>query len=214
MWVNNISNPDIPLDAWGGAPTLSESVKEQFSDTIKKSQKAAKQQKILEQKAKKYDDTLANIIKSMLVWWDNDFLVVLISDLIDKNVPSDFILSLLSLISDEALERVNLRLSEWNIYEFTKWSWGIIPFSDDELWTKILSWINLIYSIAIIEKEWVLASIIDHNSWKSISSLNKLFLVILTSEMKKHWVEAWRKEELFSESIFDLIVEKLQWEMY
>ena len=214
MWVDNISNSDIWLDSWWVSPSLSESAKEQFSDNIKKWQKAAKQQKVAELKAKQYDDTLASVLTSMLSWGDCDFLVILISNLIDNNVPSDFILAILSISNVEAEERVVTKTNEWGVYEFWEWWTSLINYGDNEFSSKIINWINLIYSIAIIEKDEVLASIIDHNTWKCIPALKKLFLAILTIEMQKIWLQAWEKEEIFSEWIFDKMISKIEGEMY
>ena len=202
---------DNSVEAWWQSAEKSEKLNESYKEWIKAQQKAIKKIKRDEAKAKIFDDSLWDVIKKFLNDWDKDFIIFLVSNLVEKNVPSDFILSIILPISDIANEKVVLRLEE-------KWVdnlWLSVQM-DDKFKQKIFDWINMIYSVAILEKEWVLDSIIDHNTWKPIPGLDKLFLEVLKILLiEKDWwnLEIWDFEKNISLEVFERIVEKLEWEI-
>ena len=202
---------DYSAESWWQSAEKSEKLNEVYKEWIKAQQKAIKKIKRDEAKAKVFDDSLWDVIKKFLNDWDKDFIINLISNLVEKNVPSDFILAIILPISHIANEKIVLRLKE-------KWVdnlWLSIQI-DDEFKQKIFDWINMIYSVAIIEKEWVLDSIIDHNTWKPIPGLDKLFLEILKILLfEKDWedVKIWEFEKNISLEVFERIIEKLEWEI-
>ena len=196
------------LDSWSAAPQLSEKAQEQAQKKIKDWVKAIKKIKAEEKKAKVFDDSLWVVIKQFLEDWDKDFLISLIANLVEKNVPSDFILSIILPISEIAREKTISKVQESWINNL----WLQIQTSDD-FRKKIAEWIDLIYSVAILEKEWVLNSIIDHNSWKPIPGLDKLFLEVLRILLSFQNQEIWEFEKNISYEIFEKIIEKLESEI-
>jgi len=199
---------DYTAESWWQSAEQSEKAQEAYKEWIKSQQKAIKKIKAEEKKAKVYDDSLWVVIKKFLNDWDKDFLIILIANLVEKNVPSDFILSIILPISQIANEKVILRLENWWV-----WNLGLSIQIDSDFKQKIFDWINMIYSVAILEKEWVLDSIVDHNTWKPIPGLDKLFLEVLRILLKHENQEIWEFEKNISYKIFETIIEKLESEI-
>lgn len=194
---------DSSAEAWVQSPEQAEKLNEAYKEKAKASQKASKQLKKDEAKAKVFDDGLWDVIKKFLNDRDKDFIVSLVTWLIEKNVPSDFILAILVPISDLANEKIAMKISEKWIQNL----WLSVQI-ENKFHQQIFDWINVIYSVAILEKEGVLETVIDHNSWKPIPGLDKLFLEILKT-LTENW-EIWDFERAISYKIFEKVIEKLE----
>lgn len=199
---------DYSAESWSQSTEKSEKLNEAFKEWIKARQKAKKKIKSDEKKAKVFDDSLWDVIKKFLADWDKDFLITLIANLVEKNVPSDFILAIIMPISNLANEKIILKLENWWIWNL----WLSIQI-DSDFKQKIFDWINIIYSVAILEKEWVLDSIVDHNLWKPIPGLDKLFLEVFKIILQSENQEIWEFEKNISYEIFEKIIEKLESEI-
>lgn len=199
---------DYSAESWSQSTEKSEKLNEAYKEWIKAQQKAIKKIKADEKKAKIFDDSLWDVIKKFLEDWDKDFLITLIANLIEKNVPSDFILAIILPISELAREKTILKVQESGVNNL----WLQIQ-SDDDFRKKMIEWMDLIYSVAILEKEWVLDSIVDHNSWKPIPGLDKLFLEVLRILLSFQNKEIWEFEKNISYEIFEKIIEKLESEI-
>lgn len=199
---------DYSAESWWQSTEKSEKLNEAFKEWIKAQQKAIKKIKADEKKAKVFDDSLWDVIKKFLADWDKDFLITLIANLVEKNVPSDFILAIIMPISNLANEKIILKLENWWIWNL----WLSIQI-DSDFKQKIFDWINIIYSVAILEKEWVLDSIVDHNLWKPIPGLDKLFLEVFKIILQSENQEIWEFEKNISYEIFEKIIEKLESEI-
>lgn len=199
---------DYSAESWSQSTEKSEKLNEAFKEWIKAQQKAIKKIKADEKKAKVFDDSLWDVIKKFLADWDKDFLITLIANLVEKNVPSDFILAIIMPISHLANEKIILKLENWWIWNL----WLSIQI-DSDFKQKIFDWINIIYSVAILEKEWVLDSIVDHNLWKPIPGLDKLFLEVFKIILQSENQEIWEFEKNISYEIFEKIIEKLESEI-
>lgn len=199
---------DYSAESWSQSTEKSEKLNEAFKEWIKAQQKAIKKIKADEKKAKVFDDSLWDVIKKFLADWDKDFLITLIANLVEKNVPSDFILAIIMPISHLANEKIILKLENWWIWNL----WLSIQI-DSDFKQKIFDWINIIYSVAILEKEWVLDSIVDHNFWKPIPGLDKLFLEVFKIILQSENQEIWEFEKNISYEIFEKIIEKLESEI-
>ena len=200
---------DIPASVGEGWWKVSEKAKEKFSENLRKAQAAQKKQVATEKKFKAFDNTLADIIQAFLNDWDKDQIVFYIADLVENNVPSDFILSILSLINDRADAQANSRVKD-----FWEKTMDIAIKFDDDISSQISSWIWIIYSCAVIDKEKLLESVIDSNNWECIPSSYLLFfeiLVVFLEDNSKSFDRKYQKE--FSKNFFDKMLEKLQWEI-
>lgn len=204
MWAENFLDSDIPAGEWWWQ--VSEKAREKFAENLRKAQAAQKAAKAHEQKFKWYDNTLAQIIQQFLQTWDFDTIIVLIADLIEHNVPSDFILSILSIINKDALKQVNLRLQDWNLKTF-----DIALTFDDELKSKIYLWVNLIYTYTLIDKEKILASLINSDTWDSLPSAYLLFYEVLLRVLDEKGIEYDRNDQkLFARNFIDSMLNKIQ----
>ena len=209
MSVDSYNEGDIPVWAeWGWQ--LSEKAKEKFAENLRKSQAAQKKAAIVEGKFRSYDFTLAAIIQKILADSGWSQIILHLADLVERNVPSDLILAILSLTYPQAEEFVLKRLEDF-------WKRDLKPALtfDDEHESKIYDWINLVYSCSIADKESVLASLIDHDTWECHPSWYLLFYEILISYLDENKVKYdAKKQKDFSKWIFDMIVDKLQEDLY
>ena len=209
MWVDSYSDKDIP--GWGEAWwQVSEAAKEKFNENLRKAQAAQKKAAITEKKFKGYDNTLAVIIQYMLSKGGYDKIIYLVADLIENNVPSDFILAILSIVDENANKQANMRINDmlWKIYDLA------LSF-DSKIENQMYEWVNVIYSCAIVDKEKVLSSLINHDTWECLASAHLLFFEIAIKILEEEKIKFDREEQKqFAKSIFNKITENLQTEMY
>ena len=208
MWVDSYQEKDIP--GWEWWWQASEKARESFNENLRKTQAAQKKAIITENKFKAYDNTLALIIQDLLKKWGYDRIIFLTADLIENNIPSDFILAILSVLDERADKQANKRIEQWwwKMYDLA------LTF-ESKIKSKIYKWINLIYSCSIVDKEKVLWSLIDHNTWECLQSAHLLFFEIMIKILWEEEIEYDRNEQKdFSKGIFENIIENLQTEMY
>lgn len=200
-------------DAWGQKEswwTVSEKAREQYRENQRRAQAAQAQAQATEKKFKAYDDTLAIIIQGLMKDPTNNRIIVLIADLVGFNVPSDFILSIISLIDERAEMQCLSRIKDQGSEVM-----DIVIKIDDKFQLKIYNWINLIYSCSLIDKERVLASLIDFNNWKCRPSAFHLFAEVLTKYLTSQNYPTTLYENLEkAEAIFENISNRIQKDMY
>lgn len=103
------------FESFAGAPTGQEAAsesQEQFNERYRQAQAAIKQIKKEEKKKKVQDDSLAQIIVQFLQAKNRTALFLLISRLVARNTPSDFILALIALVHSPAASAVEHKLLE------------------------------------------------------------------------------------------------------
>jgi hypothetical protein len=155
----------------GGAEVSQEAV-ERFREQARKAAAQAKQDKKSEQKKKKQDDVLIQIILQFLKNPKYSGFFLLLSRVLEKNVPSDFILALLSLIHKESADALNaknlvIKKSPTQTSQFPP-----------EIAKPLENWNTIIFSVASGEPHRVLETIVDHE-WNIDNNLIQLFSLVL-----------------------------------
>lgn len=189
---------------------VSEESKEKFREHLRKTQAAQKKAYATEGKAKVYDNTLAHIITSLLIGRQSNHLVVLLTRLIELNIPADFIVAILSLINKEATDVVSQREKE-------------IHVGDQELDIKIFScfssssqkeihkWGRNVLGFAKIDAQKVFETVIQSHSWTIQPELIELTNYVLEKCLKKHHQSVKEKDpQAFSKSFFENILKILE----
>ena len=169
---------------------------EKFQEEIKKAQKAAKQLKKEEGKAKGNDNALAAIIVQFLGDPNNTDLFILISRVVAQNIPSELIIAILSLIDESAHKEVK------GLLEAGKDS-GASKHTDLEVHQKadfnslspaqkkaIDSWILDLSNVAAKKPHQILETIIIPTPQRQLSPMPiQLSTFILRKYLEKHQVD-------------------------
>jgi hypothetical protein len=149
------ANPEqhIPTeDAPEGGGGVSEAAREQLAEEIRKASAQQKRDVKDEKRAKKKDNKLADIIRAF-IHSNDDRMSLLISRLIQKNVPVTFVLGILSLNYDEINELLEKHLSfeEKTTKELILSKEQNLPqLFSDEVMRKIDEWGNRLFQNASI----------------------------------------------------------------
>ena len=110
FFADNLEMAGPGEDLAEGGSGVSEQAKEKLQEEIRKAQAQQKRDQKDEKRAKKKDSKLGDFIRKFIKDKD-DRMALLISRLVERNVPSTFILGLLSLIYPEVLEVIEKELS-------------------------------------------------------------------------------------------------------
>ncbi len=146
------------FESFAGAPGGQEKAgesQEQFSERYRQNQAVIQQIRRDEAKKHAQDDSLAEIIVAFLRDPGKSAFFLLISRLVARNIPSDLILAIISLIYAPASEKIEeklLSLSAGNSLQKTEKSG---PFSP-EVKTQIDAWTNTIARICDAEARRIL----------------------------------------------------------
>lgn len=188
----------------GGAEATSEAV-ERFKEQQRKSAAQAKRDKKQEGKRKQQDNTLARIIVHFLGDKRYTGFFVLISSLLDKNIPSDFLLAILALIhkdSADVLKEKEIVLKR--------------PPNDPsknfppKLAKPLSYWTSLMYSVAGAEPHKVLETIVDHN-WDLDPNLSQFMSLVLKEFFKFMKFEVpFENLKSFSEVFLKMLFDELE----
>jgi len=198
----------------GQQPGVSEKAQEQFKEKRKKAQAAIKKIHKEEAKKKIYDYTLSSIIVQMLNAGGFDEIIVCLSELIEKNVPSDFLLTILSLINKEAARYIYKQHST-DLIPRPLFNKEIIERNHDlfnqAIREEIKKWGDLIIKIAFKDIEKILETIIETETWTLNIHLPKLCALVLEKFLeekkdKKEFAELIQ----FVEKFLNTLLAKLQ----
>ena len=113
-----MSESGAPSESWAPGEEssgVSEAAREQAAQRFAASQQAAAQQQKDEKKAKKRDDSIAQVILQFLTDTQKTHLATLIARLVARDCPTTFILAILSLINDRCATAVDEYLREKDI---------------------------------------------------------------------------------------------------
>jgi len=155
----------------GGAEMTQEAI-ERFKEQARKSAAQAKQDKKQEGKRRDQEDVLSKIILQFLQNPKYSGFFLLISRVLSKNVPSDFILSILALIHKESAQVLDAK----NI-KITKAPEQNTHFPP-EISKPLASWSTLIFSVGTAEPHKVLETVLDQD-WNLDQNLVQLFSLVL-----------------------------------
>ena len=177
------------LESFAGAPGGQEMTKEQheqFQEQYRQNQAAAKQVRAEEKKAKQQDDMLAGLISQFLKNGNRGAHFLLIARLLAKNIPSDLILALISLIEPAAQIVIKEKLAQLPKAETSSdKKGGIFPA---KVKANIDLWTNGINAIAVHEARRLVKTAIEpdgnHNP-----GLTQLFTLVLREFLENYNVK-------------------------
>jgi len=191
------------LEVGGAQEGVSESAREAFREQAAQNQAAIKQIRTQEGKAKKYDQTVVNVIIQLLnSGKQHDHLVVLMSSLIEIGTPSDFLLALITLQFPEV--KANLSLDLNNLTNYSA-KYPITPNTPPE----IIDWLNLIINCATKDGVEILEKLIQIDTWQIHPSLFRLANYVLNEYLKQKTTEVPQTETLI-QNFFNTLFEDLQ----
>ena len=160
---DQLGNLDLPQ-----GQEASEEAKEKFQERLATAQKALKQLKKDEQKRKKQDNHLAKIIAYFLQTQGNSDLASLIAGLVEKDVPSDFILAILSLVDAQSKEVILVKKAQLLLENSTETKQALVTLDDNvfeklspEFKQEINDWFEHIYLIGVEETEKIMETTLD-----------------------------------------------------
>ena len=154
-----------------GAESAAEA-RERFREQKKKGAQQAKRDKQEEKKRKAQDDTLAQIIVQFLNDPRYSGFFLLIARALSKNIPSDFLLSVLALIHKDSAKILQEKKFKKKESHHTS---GKFP---KELAKPLNEWTSLMYSVASAEPHRVLETILDLD-WKVDENIIQLLSLVL-----------------------------------
>lgn len=211
--MDEIFKEDGAVDQGPQGGESSEAAQEKFKENLKKTQAAIKQLKKDEGKAKSYDFSLAQFVTNLLKSGGSSQMIFLISDLIEKNVPSSFILALLSLQYSDA-EKYTAKYLEAS--EIT----AIIPrnsieksFSDipSQYQEDIKLWGDSIVKIGLLNPEDVFETIIQVETWELLVTVKQLTALVIKEYLLSKGVNTQHINiDLFVENFLQAFLMNLQ----
>ncbi len=182
---------------------------ERFRDQYKKTQAAIKKIKKEEGKKKKQDNALAHIIVQFLS--DERFtqFFLLISRIVAKNVPSDIILAVLSLIHQESAKAIEEKKLTLPKEDFTKGQTSSFP---PEIKAHISRWTQNIAAVMTAEPHKALETLVNHQSWEMDTHLPELAAAVLQQffVFKKMDVPPIDNLRGFTNGFFEKILQNLE----
>jgi hypothetical protein len=172
------------FESFTGAPGGKEKAQEsdeQFQERYRQAQAAIKRIKKQEGKKKQDDNLLAQIIVQFLNDPNYTQFFILISHLVSKDIPSDIILAIISLIYEPAeaalVERFPEQISPGHLH------------ANNQRADLIDEWVKRIFLVATAEPHRVLETILDHN-WQIDEELTQFSSLVL-----RHYLENIKKEQ-------------------
>lgn len=186
---------------------------EKFRDRYRKSQAAIKKIRKQERKKKKQDNTLAHIIVQFLNDPRFTKFFVLISRVIARNIPSDIVLAILSLIHREsanAIEEKKLKLPTTE--PSTEQNSGAFP---PHLKAHINRWTQNITIIGVTEPHRALETLLDHD-WNLDQNIVELAVAVLQQFFVFQKTDLPPVENLrgFCEGFFKTLVNRLEQQVH
>ena len=206
-------NPFEDADAAGSAKEGAGESDEKFRDRWKKNQAAIKKIRQQEGKKQKQDSTLAHIIVQFLSDPRFTRFFLLISRIVARNVPSDLILAILSLIHKEsahAIEEKKLELPEGDVAKTEK-----EDSFPAHLKANISRWTQNITAVATAEPHRTLETALDHD-WKLDMNLPELCAAVLQQffSFQKEDVPPIENLRGFAEGFWKRLVAQLEQQVH
>lgn len=203
---DNYREGDLPIDAQGGGEGgVSEAAREQFQENLRKGQAAVRQIRKDEAKHKAFDNTLAHFVSQLLQTGGYDQVVLLIAELVNANVPSDFLLAILSLQWEELAKHAELNGTELLVLSFSS---EMIPSS---LFERFQNWKERVSFDAQQYAEQVLETIIQVETWQIHPSLITLAGILMQNVLRDHGTMAELQDtKQVCQIFFEQLTEKLQ----
>lgn len=197
------------LEAGGGAEqgaeASAEAAERAREQRAKAAQQAQRDQKE-ERKKRQYDNTLAQIIVQFLNDPRYAGFFILITRIFSKNIPSDIILAILSLIhkdSATAIQEKNITRKE-------------LPKNQEhssfppQLSTPLNEWTTTIFSVASAEPHKALETLLDIE-WKIDANLEQLFSLVLREFFSyKQFETPFENIQQFSSAFLSTLVGELE----
>jgi len=204
------------LESFFGIPNGKEKTTEsdeKFSERYHQSQAAAKKVKQEESKKKKKDNSLAKIIATFLNQKGRSGYFLLISRLVAANLPSDFLLSILSPIFPQAAEKILQNLEQLPPGDYQKMTDKKSDLSP-EIKLFLNSWTNDIFRIAASSAEKILQNGRDSEK-KPIFGITELFAIVLQEYLEEKNVSSqelqnFQNLRIISGGIFENMFIKLE----
>lgn len=160
-------------DGAGEGGEVSEAVLEAYREKAAQSAKQARKDKKQEGKRKQQEDVLTRIIIQFLNTPRYSGFFVVISRVVSKNVPADFILAILALIHKQSLDILNAK--DIPLKSPPKNSTSVFP---PELSKHLTHWTTLLYSVASAEPHKILETVLDRE-WKRDKNIIKLMKLVI-----------------------------------
>jgi len=199
---------DGPAEA-GASSEASEQAQERFRENLKKSQAARQQIQKDERKARAYDDTLAVLLRTLIQTTGSSTLIVLLSELIEKDLPSDFLLSILVLQFPEIKSHIENTESASTEMTFIQGSVPSIYSSQEQ--KMIQEWLHNIQINAFKDAERVIETMIETSTWQIRASLVSLAAHVLKHALKDNGNDVHLSDlRDFLQKYFTTLQEKLQ----
>ena len=201
---DNYREGDLPVDTQGEGG-VSEGAREQFQENLRKSQAAAKQIRKDESKHKAFDNTLAHFVSQLLQKGGHDQIVMLIAELVAVNVPSDFLLAVLSLQWETLAKPFDLENTALISVSFSA---DIIPHSVNDQFQR---WKERILFDAQKYAEQILETIIQVETWKIHPALVTISGIMMQNVLRDHGAMGELQDtKQVCQLFFEQITEKLQ----
>jgi len=200
------------IESFSGAPQGSEKTQEsqeKFSERYRQNQAAIKKGKKDEKKKHDQDESLAAIIVQFLHQTGHTALFLLISRLVARNIPSDLILAIISLIYHPAAKVIQDKmLALPAVKENPTEEKGLFS---PEVKRQIDSWTNSIAAIARAEARRILQTAYEPDSAPN-AGLIQLFALVLREFLEKEKAESIEITPLhhFGEAFFSKVFRDLE----
>jgi len=195
----------------GGGKEKTQESNEKFQERYRQAQTQIKQIKREEKRKKQDDNSLASIIVQFLGEKNHTELFVLISQLIAKNVPSDFILAILSLIHNASAHIVDQKFAETILKIQAPSTKGAFRQGENE----IQQWIKRIFSTATPQPHKILETCLDKD-WQLHTALIQLTSFVLREFLENKHEKEINFENLrnFCKTFLKNLIKKLEYQVH
>ncbi len=207
------------LGASQGDGESSEISQEQFQENLRRTQAAIKKIHKDEKKVTFHNLSLAQIITNLLQAGGQDDVVALIIDLVERNVPSEFILAVLSIFFKETKRQ---EMSPDSLLGAGSESKSIMLHKNSKNFTifpelvqnEIEQWGEFIFNKSLDDIEKILETIVQTETWEILPSLVQLSARLLQKYLEEKNINVDFEElRMFSSTFFENLLENLQEEV-
>ena len=175
-------------------------LKERMTKRIKEQKKAAKKDDARARKARLSDNKISVIISKILKLSSDNELVKFLSKAIKKNIPSYFLIMIISLNNKDLSTFINARIKE---DEIAKKHTNFLEKINNNMPDCIITWASNLCDYIDIHKDDLSEDIIDHNQWVVYNEISELSYYVLTRYLEKNNITFDKKEvNLFVINLF------------
>lgn len=212
MDFNSMGGFESGGEGIAGSAEAAKEASERFQEQARRSAAQAKRDQKQERQKKQQDTTLARVIMQFLQTprFSGFFLVV--SRALSRNIPSDFLLAILSLIHKDAFEELvkkefpKIELSESFIEKFPP-----------QFALPLQQWNIMIISVATAEPQRVLETILD-DAWNIDVNTKQLIAMVLREyflfqKFEVPFEAITQFAEIFLQSLVDRLEKQIQGQM-